>query len=143
MKIPKQGQSPKLFKVKELLLLSNLSPEAARKMVSAMKSAASRVRYTGSPYHRSRGSRSGPAAQRIGFSSRCPPNWTNSEATRVLRAAIREGRVSPVWEHGFPRHVWHLEGDVLYEARLTNSGNGEYHAYPLEDQWQWPKNFRS
>jgi hypothetical protein len=42
----------------------------------------------------------------------------------------------------YPRYVWHLDADVLYEARLTNSGNGEYHGYPLEDRWQWPKNFR-
>lgn len=140
MKIPKQDQSLKPFKAKEVLLLSSLSAEGQTKMVAAMKSAASKVRYTGSAYHRSRGSKSGHVAQRVGFSSRCPPNWTNSEATRVLRTAIREGLVSPVWEHGYPRHVWHLEGDVLYEARLTNSGNGEYHAYPLENRWQWPKN---
>ncbi len=47
-----------------------------------------------------------------------------------------------VWENGYPRYVWYLDEDVLYEARLTNSGNGEYHGYPLEDRWQWPKNFK-
>jgi hypothetical protein len=76
------------------------------------------------------------------LTSRCPPIWTNTEATRLLRLAVLEGRVSWLWEKGYPRYVWHLDGDVLYEARLTNSGTGEYHGYPLEDQWQWPKNFR-
>jgi hypothetical protein len=107
-----------------------------------MQLAAAKVRYTGSPYHRSSGSTSGPIAQRVGLTSRCPPSWTNVEATRVLRLAIIEGRVSLRWEHGYPRYVWHRDGDVLYEARLTNSGTGEYHGYPLEDRWQWPKNFR-
>jgi hypothetical protein len=35
-----------------------------------------------------------------------------------------------------------LRADVLYEARLTNRENGEHHGCPLEDRWQWPKNFR-
>jgi hypothetical protein len=106
-----------------------------------MQIAGAKVRYTGSPYHRSN-PKEGPIAQRAGLTSKCPPNWDNVEATRVLRLAINEGRVSMIWEHGDPRHVWHLDGNVLYEARLSNSGNGEYHGYPLEDRWQWPKNFR-
>ena len=142
LKKPRQGQSLAPFKVKEMLMLSSLSASAAKQFEKAMKTAAAKVRYTGSPYHRSPGSKSGSIAQRVGLTSRCPPAWTNDEATRVLRLAIMEGRVSMIWEHGYPRHVWHLDGDVLYEARLTNSGNGEYHAYPLEDRWQWPKNFR-
>jgi hypothetical protein len=139
---PKQGQPIATFKAKEMLLLQALSSEAADKFVKAMQTAASKVRYTGSAYHRSPGSKAGPVASRAGLTSKCPPNWTNDEATRVLRNAIREGRVSMSWEHGYPRYVWHLDGEVLYEARLTNSGKGEYHAYPLEDKWQWPKNFR-
>jgi hypothetical protein len=139
---PRQDQSPTSFKVKEMLVLSALSPQAAEKFVAAMQLAATKVRYTGSPYHRSPGSKAGPIAHRVGLTSRCPPNWTNLEATRLLRLAITEGRVSMIWEHAYPRYVWHLDGDVLYEAKLTNSGNGEYHGYPLEDRWQWPKNFR-
>jgi hypothetical protein len=141
-KRPKQGQSRAAFSAKDMLTLADLSPRAAEKFVRAMQTAAAKVRYTGSPYHRSSGSKSGPIAQRTGLTSKCPPSWTNLEATRVLRLAITEARVSMTWEHGYPKYVWHLDGDVLYEARLTNSGNGEYHGYPLEDRWQWPKNFR-
>lgn len=142
LKKPNQGQSLAGFKVKEMLDLGSISPGTAAQFVKAMQIAAGKVRYTGSPYHRSSGSKAGPVAQRVGRASRCPPNWTNLDATRLLRGAIVEGRVSMIWEQGYPRHVWYLDGDVLYEARLTNSGNGEYHGYPLEDRWQWPKNFR-
>lgn len=49
-----------------------------------------------------------------------------------MRAAIRAGRVSRQWINGFPRHLWHREGDVWYEA-CTNTGTaGTYHAYPVE-----------
>jgi hypothetical protein len=138
---PKQGKAVAPYKPKEMLDLAELSDSATGRFREAMRQAASNVRYTGSPYHRSSG-KEGPVAQRIGLVSRCPPNWTNLEATRLLRIAISEGRVSKHWEQGFPRHVWHLDGGVLYEARLTNSENGEYHGYPLEDRWQWPKNFK-
>jgi hypothetical protein len=142
LKKPKQTQSVSPLKVKEILDLSELSVTAAEKFRAAIRVAAVNARYTGSPYHRSPGSKAGPVARRAGLTSRCPPSWTNVEATRLLRLALTDGRVSMVWEQGYPRHVWHLEGDVLYEARLTNSSNGEYHGYPLEDRWQWPKNFR-
>lgn len=142
LKRPKQGKSLKPYKAKEMLLLPGLTAEAAEKFVNAMQEAAGKVRYTGSPYHRSPGSKAGAIVPRLGLTSKCPPKWTNEDATRVLRLAIREGRVSQVWEEGYPRYVWHLDDDILYEARLTNSGTGEYHGYPLEDKLQWPKNFR-
>lgn len=142
LKRPRQGQPLAPLKTREMLDLADLSDGAAAKFTEAMQAAAINARYTGSPYHRSAGSKAGPIARRAGLTSKCPPIWNNVEATRVLREAITVGRVSLIWEHGYPRYVWHLEGDVLYEARLTNSGNGEYHGYPLEDRWQWPKNFR-
>ena len=52
---------------------------------------------------------------------------------RTLRAAIGRGNVSEVWEDGFPRHVWHRDGDVLYEARHTKGPAGSFHAYPIEE----------
>jgi hypothetical protein len=58
------------------------------------------------------------------------------ELTRWLRRAIRDGRVSELADGAFPRYVWHREGDVMYEARLVNSGSGEYKGYPLNpDEW--------
>jgi hypothetical protein len=141
-KRPRQVQEHGAFKAKEMLVLSDLTAPTAEKFLAAMRAAAVNVRYTGSPYHRSPGSKGGPIAQRVGLTSKCPPSWTNLEATRILRVAITEARVSMIWEGGYPRYVWYLDGDVLYEARLTNSGNGEYHGYPLEDRWQWPKNIK-
>ena len=143
LKRPRQEKKFGPSKAKELLILQDLSPDAAKKFEAALKAIITKVRYTGSPYHRSPGSKAGAIAKRAGLSSRCPPTWTNATATEALRLAISEARVSCFWEgSGFPRYVWYLDGDVLYEARLTNRENGEYHGYPLEDRWQWPKNFR-
>jgi hypothetical protein len=143
LKKPRQEEKRSTFKAKTMLVLAALSADAQRQFRQAMHTASTKVRYTGSPYHRAFSSKAGPVAYRSGLTSRCPATWTNGEATRVLRLAINEGRVSMVWENGFPKYVWHLDdGGVLYEACLTNSGNGEYHGYPLEDQWQWPMNFR-
>lgn len=36
------------------------------------------------------------------------------------------------WEGRFPRYVWHREGEVYYEARLTNRETGCYKGYPIE-----------
>jgi hypothetical protein len=73
LKKPRQGQSLSAFKVKEMLVLSSLSLKAAAKFEKAMQIAASKARYTGSPYHRSPGSKAGMVAQRVGLTSRCPP----------------------------------------------------------------------
>jgi hypothetical protein len=51
--------------------------------------------------------------------------------TRWLRAAIASGRVGEPWEGGFPRYVWHRDGDVCYEGRLVNHELGQYKGYPL------------
>lgn len=139
LKRPKQAKEIGPAKSKELLLLQAMPAAIASKYQEALKRIITIARYTGSPYHRSPGSRAGNVVKRAGLSSRCPPTWTNAAATEVLRKAISEVRVSQFWEGGFPRYVWHLDGDVLYEARLTNQGNGEYHGYPLEDKWEWPK----
>jgi len=143
LKKPKQEKAFGPTKAREMLVLQDLSKATAARFEEALKTIETRVTYTGSAYHRSVGSKAGPVARRAGLTSKCPPNWTNPLATAALRLAIREAKVSCYWEGaGFPRFVWYLEGDVLYEARLTNRENGEYHAYPLEDQRQWPKNFR-
>jgi hypothetical protein len=113
-------------------------------IVAAVEEAASRARYVSSPYHRSARSRmGGMAARRWPTASKCSPEWTVETATRALREAIRSGLISESWRGGFPALVWHLEGDVLYEARLSNSGRGEYHAYPLEDKREWPAPLRN
>jgi hypothetical protein len=105
----------------------------------ALLRAAEAARYVSSPYHRSPGSPMGAPLSRRAHASLCPPTWDQIEANRVLKAAIREGRVSTDWRSAFPSFAWHLDGEVLYEARLSNQDKGEYHGYPLESREEWPK----
>lgn len=93
--------------------------------------AASASVYGASRYH-CRGPKGEPVIIRVEPTSLCPRQWSDQEATRALRDAIRNGAVCEVWEDGFPRHVWHRDGDVLYEARHTRGPIGSFHAYPIE-----------
>jgi hypothetical protein len=43
LKRPKQGQSPADYKLKEMLVLSALSPDAAKKFTGAIRKAAGKV----------------------------------------------------------------------------------------------------
>ena len=94
---------------------------------------ATSVQYTGSPYHKRIPSFAGPPSFRPDASI-CP----NKLATRQddieqwLKRAVEAGHCGGDWKQGFPHHVWHREGEILYEGCLTNPGNGEYHGYPLE-----------
>lgn len=108
LKRPKQQRQFGPSKAKEQLILQDLSRATARQFEEALKSIITKVRYTGSAYHRSPGSKAGPIAKRAGLTSKCPPTWTNALATAALRVAITEVRVSCFWEGGFPRYVWHL-----------------------------------
>jgi hypothetical protein len=76
------------------------------------------------------------------FASKCEAHWTIQTATRALRNAILSGYVSADWRGGFPRYVWHREGELVYEAFLTNQNQGHYKAYPLETQAEWPSALR-
>jgi len=76
--------------------------------------------------------RGAPPKSRPKPASRCPRPWESPAATAALREAILAGRVSEVWEEEFPRHVWHADGDLWYEARHTRGPSGSYHAYPIE-----------
>ncbi len=73
-----------------------------------------------------------PPASRAKPASRCPRRWVAAAATAAIRESIRAGRVSETWEEDFPRHVWHVDGQVVYEARHTRGPSGSYHAYPIE-----------
>jgi hypothetical protein len=56
--------------------------------------------------------------------------------TRWLREAIRRRQVSPEFEGDFPRYVWAwipaAQRTALVEARLTNSGLGQYKGYFID-----------
>jgi hypothetical protein len=98
LKRPKQEKVFGPSRAKELLILQDLSPQTAKRFEAALKLIITKARYTGSPYHRSPGSKAGTIVKRGGLSSRCPPTWTNATATEALRLAISEARVSCFWE---------------------------------------------
>jgi len=87
--------------------------------------------YTPSDYH-CRGPKGQAPKRRAKPTMHCPRQWTIQEAMVALRGAIRAHRVSRRWIGGFPRHVWHKEGEVWYEARTSDGTPGHYHAYPIE-----------
>lgn len=62
--------------------------------------------------------------------------------TAWLREAIRRGQVSPEVEGAFPRYVWArvstTAGDLVVEARLTNSGLGQYKGYFIDADTDLP-----
>ena len=101
-----------------------------------LDSVASRARYTGSPEHKNFPSFAGSPTPRAD-ASLCPPEIKDQlMLTRWLRASIRRGITGEYWEGGFPRYVWHKQGDTVYEGRLVNRRNGEYKGYPLgRDEW--------
>jgi hypothetical protein len=126
-------------RTKELLDLG----AADRKVIAALRMAAERAVYESYAYHRPHDSRMGrPATRRYPHASKCESHWEQQTATAALREALREGRVSAAWDGVFPRFAWQFNGDVLYEARLSNRESGAYHAYPLEDKREWPTQLR-
>jgi hypothetical protein len=137
----KPEQQKRQPKKRELLVITASNRDV---YLPKLKRAAATALYAGSPYHRVTGSPMGgvPAGRRWPHASKCPPIWDERSATQALREAIRAGRVSADWDEdsNFPRLVWHLDGETLYEARLSNKELGEYHAYPLEDRREWPAN---
>jgi len=93
--------------------------------------AAVNLKYVPSQYHCPQ-SDGRPPVGRAKPAMHCPRTWTAGQALIALRTAIRLGQVSKQWISEFPRHVWHLEGDVWYEACTSNGTPGTYHAYPIE-----------
>lgn len=99
---------------------------------------ASRVSYVGSPEHKDFPSFAGRPRLRAD-ASLCPREIRDQElVSEWLRSAIRRGAVGGPWEGGFPRYVWHREGDVVFEGRLVNRGSGSYKGYPLDED-EWPR----
>ena len=89
------------------------------------------------PYHRAGPGSTGTSPRRRPDASLCPSDLVDCRVRieQWLRDAVRAGRVGALWEGGFPRYVWHCEGDTVFEARQGSPGSGEYHGYPLAP-WQ-------
>ncbi len=96
-----------------------------------LESAAVNATYVASEYH-CPAPDGRPPKGRAKPATHCPREWTRGQALIALRAAIRNRLVSRQWCGEFPRHVWHREGDVWYEACTSVGTAGTYHAYPIE-----------
>lgn len=93
---------------------------------------ADEVTYIISSEHKDYLTSAGPGNLRSDASA-CPRGLNFDEVLEWLRSAVREGSVSAALEGVFPRYAWKRVGDRVYEARLSNSGLGEYKGYPIED----------
>lgn len=105
------------------------------------------TRYVGSPEHKTGPSFAGQPKPRADATKCDPAIGTDAQLfTAWLREAIRRGHVGAPWEPSpvadgqlsFPRYVWTVHNDVLYEGRLVNQGKGEYKGYRLRPE-EWPK----
>lgn len=83
-----------------------------------LRQVAASCRYVGSPYHKDAPGFAGRPHGRRPGASLCPRHLVNRHdlVEGWLRDAVRSGRVG-AWDHGYPRYVWHREGDVVFEAR--------------------------
>lgn len=98
--------------------------------------------YIGSPEHKDSASFAGQPRPRADASI-CDLSVTKDlrRIKRWLREAFSKGAVSAYREGRFPRYVWYLYGDTVYEARLVNRESGEYKGYPLSAD-EWPKGIK-
>lgn len=104
--------------------------------VAARQELARTARYCGSPYHKSRPADYGmeelpkPRPDK----TRCDEerDFLQAEAIRLLTDGFKKGLVSRRTEGNWPQYVWAVDDEgVVYEARLTNREQGEYHGYPM------------
>ncbi|MGH3166280.1 MAG: hypothetical protein ACRDN0_10360 [Trebonia sp.] len=61
--------------------------------------------------------------------TRCPRGLDFGKVREWLKDAIRSGDVSAMIDGDFPRSAWKRIGTQVYEARLSNSGLGQYKGY--------------
>jgi hypothetical protein len=95
---------------------------------------AARVRYVGSPEHKSYPSPAGPPVLRSD-ASRCDPRlgYDAERFTEILQEGILRRCIGAIFEGGFPKYVWGWVNGQLFEARHLNGPQGAFKAYPLED----------
>jgi hypothetical protein len=93
---------------------------------------AGKVAYVISAEHKDYLTTAGPGNLRSDASA-CPRGLDFDDVAAWLREAVTEGSVSAALEGEFPRYVWKRVGDQVYEARLSNSGLGQYKGYPIKD----------
>jgi len=112
--------------------------------VDQLRQLAENVRYAPHPKHksypiegqtRSVGKGSSPATL-------CPTEFkekSNKELAKWVAIALRKGAVSSTKKKDYPSPIWYMDEDGnVYQAWITNPGNGTYHGHPIPED-QWPK----
>ena len=104
---------------------------------------ASQAVYVGSPEHKNIPSFAGPPKLRADASC-CPRDLATKQdlVTEWLKEGINSGAVGGCWEGTFPRYVWFMYEDTVFEARLVNREAGWYKGYPL-NRSEWPEGVRA
>ena len=104
---------------------------------------ASKAVYVGSPEHKNIPSFAGPPKLRADASC-CPRDLATKQdlVTGWLKEGISSGAVGGCWEGTFPRYVWFMHEDTVFEARLVNREAGWYKGYPLNPS-EWPEGVRA
>jgi hypothetical protein len=99
---------------------------------------ANQVSYVGSPKHKTYPSPAGPPAH-YADNAKCA-TYTYEQWPQLLEA-LRHAIASQATDEfrgAFPSRAWAFVNGVLHEARLTNEATGEYHAFPVDDEIQYP-----
>lgn len=93
---------------------------------------AGKVSYVISPEHKDYMTAAGPGKLRSDASA-CPRGLELDQVQQWLQSAVENGQVSAALDGDFPRYVWARVDERVYEARLSNSGLGQYKGYPIKD----------
>lgn len=112
-------------------LVRQVSRPTSEEGLAQLATLALKVRYVGSPEHKTAPSFAGPPKLRAD-ASKCDPNLKDAnEITKWLREGIKAGNICSFFEGEFPRYVWLKRGTIVYEGRLVNREQGQYKGYPL------------
>ena len=92
-----------------------------------------RVTYIVSPEHKDYLTAPGRPGRLRSDASACPRGLDFDEVETWLKKAVARGDVSADVIGDFPRYAWTRVEGRCYEARLSNSGLGQYKGYPIND----------
>ena len=107
---------------------------------ASLTALAAKVSYVISPEHKDYLTAAGIGRLRSDATP-CPRGLDFDEVLSWLRAAFGAGNVSADLDGVFPKYAWARVDGRVYEARLSNSGLGQYKGYPITDD-EAPRWFR-
>jgi hypothetical protein len=96
-----------------------------------MAALSEKVTYVISAEHKDYLTSAGPGRLRSDASA-CPRGLDFGDVVQWLRDAVRDCQVSAQLDGDFPRYAWRRVEGQVYEARLSNSGLGQYKGYPIQ-----------